>query len=45
MWRLPRGVYPEPCEILRCAQNDRRRRARNDIKKARNDERERHPSI
>src|SRR4030043_883724 len=28
--RLPRGVYPESCEILRCAQNDTRRRARND---------------
>jgi hypothetical protein len=28
--RLPSGVYPELCEILRCAQNDIRRRARND---------------
>ena len=28
--RLPRGVYPERDEILRFAQNDRKRRARND---------------
>jgi hypothetical protein len=27
---LPRGVYPERDEILRFAQNDRKRRARND---------------
>ncbi len=27
---LLRGVYPEQDEILRSAQNDRRRRARND---------------
>jgi hypothetical protein len=31
--RLPRGVYPELHEILRCAQNDERRRARNDRSK------------
>jgi len=29
--RLLRGVYPELREILRCAQNDRGRRARNDV--------------
>ena len=28
--RLPRGVYPELCKILRSAQNDTERRARND---------------
>ncbi len=47
--RLSRGVYPEPCKILRClfvslrvsAQNDRKRRAQNDRKRrARNDRRE-----
>ncbi len=28
--RLPRGACPERYEILRYAQNDRKRRARND---------------
>ncbi|HUT75533.1 MAG TPA: bifunctional phosphoribosylaminoimidazolecarboxamide formyltransferase/IMP cyclohydrolase [Armatimonadota bacterium] len=27
---IPRGVHPEPTKILRCAQNDIKRRARND---------------
>ena len=27
---IPRGVYPERCEILRFAQNDKRRRGQND---------------